>query len=157
MTPAELEAGLARLFTVHEEPGYLVSYQDQNGATLGAPYRDMDLAPCGEPYITFTSFGWDTNFSSVPVLFQREGLAFEWLWDEIVAFAREAGWQAPDGPTLHLYWRDKPQFFDGVFMQASHANAVRTASPLAAISSVTLGFAQARLLLSKKNPEGSED
>jgi hypothetical protein len=148
VTLAEAISQAEERFTVHNEIGMAVDYVDQDGRYRGDGPRDMMLAPCGEPYVTLTSFGSGEPLATAPVLFGSEGLAAQWWLDEFRDYAAEV-----EG--THLYWRSKPEFVSTTYLAMDQGSLLRTQSPLAEIMQIDLGFVTARLVISEKGPEGN--
>lgn len=156
MTPAAITTAVAEMFTVHEEVGYMEQWTTQDGKVVGDGALDMTCAPCGESYVTMTSFGVDPSFSDVPALFSSERLAHEWLLDEIRFLAREIEPDDEKWKSLHFYWRSQPVFHSGTYLSMDQGGLMRIASPLAALPQMDLGFSQCEMLLTKTGPDGKE-
>jgi len=156
MTPAEAVRKIDAMFTVCREPaGYPTFYLDQNDKEMGDGPRDMEIAPCGEPYVMVSSFGVDADLKTDAfVMFASESLALRWFVDEIEDYAASiisdrAGWKS-----LHLYWRTEPKWFSTTYIVMDQAGLLQTKSPLSALMNVDLGFVQASLLITKTDPNG---
>lgn len=158
MIPAEAVAKVNALFTVHEERGRPADWVDQNDKVVGHGARDMETAPNGEPYETLTSYGVGARLPEQALaMFQSEGLAVQWWFDEVCEWATEISKDRARWPRLHLYWRDKPVFHKTTFIAMNQAELLGTASPLAAVHNIDLGFVWSRLLISTVGPDGKED
>lgn len=157
MTLTEAIAQVEAAFTVHEDVGRATSYEDQNGKVVGAGPRDRTLAPNGEPYLTITSHGVNAELpGDVFVLFTKEGLATQWWVDEVFEFARTLESNKDLWKKLNLYWRVKPIFHSTTFLAMDQGSLLRTASPLAALLTIDLGFTWSEMLISKTGPDGKE-
>jgi hypothetical protein len=158
MTPTDAVANISALFTVHDERGHPADWVDQNDKVVGSGARDMNTAPNGEPYEVLTSYGAGAKLpADALVMFQSERLALQWWYDEVKAWAEELQPDHSKWLRLHLYWRDKPVFHKATYLVMNQAELLGTASPLAAVHSIDLGFVWSRLLISKVGPDGEED
>ena len=157
MTLAEAIAAIEGAFTVHEEQGLPLDYEDQNGASRGAGPRDMTLAPNGEPYATVTSYGVNAELpEDVPAMFAAQGPAVEWWYDEVMAWrGRVVGDDDPE-PQVHLFWRSRPAFFSTTYLAMDQGGLLRTASPLASVLQIDLGFVASELLVTRVGPNEKE-
>ena len=157
MTPAEAAAKVSLWFTTHETAGLSTDYVDQNDKVVGSGARDMSVAPNGEMYEVLTSYGVDARLPEhALVLFQNEGLALQWWLDEVEAYAADVNPDRDNWKRLHLYWRDKPSFHKTTFLAMNQAELLQTASPLAAVHQLDMGFVWSRLLISRTGPDGEE-
>lgn len=157
MTLAEAISQIESLFTVHDEAGSPISYEDQNGKVVGEGQRNMTLAPCGEPYATVSSFGVNAELpDDVMALFRSQGLAVQWWKDEVEDYAASIFVERDQWKDLHLYWRLKPAFHSTTYLAMDQGGLVRTQSPLARILQIDLGFVTSEMLISKLGPDGKE-
>jgi hypothetical protein len=157
MTPEEAVAKVESWFTVHDERGLPVDWIDQNDKFMGSGALDMETAPNGEAYQVMTSYGLGARLPEhALVLFQNEGLAVQWWIDEIEDYAASLIVARDQWKRLHLYWRDKPEFLTTTYLTMNQGELLRTASPLAAIVQIDLGFVYSRMLISTIGPDGKE-
>lgn len=165
MTLADAIRQVEALFTVHDEIGSPVNYEDQNGAATGQEYRDMKIAPCGQPYATVSSHGVNAELpGDVMVMFASQAIAIQWWVDEVKEWGRtitletagEALAPGSDFKALHLYWRTRPVFFSTTYLAMDQGGLMRSASPLSRVHQIDLGFVQAEMLISKLGPDGKE-
>lgn len=158
-TTAEMVAKLEARFRVHDEIGLDTPYEDQHGKFMGEGPRDPNYAPNGQPYVKITSFGEDPELpAEAAVMFTSEGLAMSWWYDEALEYASRQGMGdgEPEGPMLHLYWKSRPAFHAATYLLMDQGGAMRTASPLAGVLQIDLGFVQSEMLISKIGPDGKE-
>jgi hypothetical protein len=158
VTVAEAIAQVEALFTVHDEVGSPISYEDQEGKVVGEGPRDMRTAPCGEKYATVSSFGVDVELpEDASVMFTSAGLAAQWWIDEVQDWAATIMSERTWWHQLHLYWRVKPAFVSTTYLAMDQGSLLRTQSPLASVLQIDLGFVTSEMLLSKIGPDGKED
>lgn len=152
MTRAEAIAAVEALFTVHHEAGLEIPYRDQTGAVYGtASMRDMDLAPCGEPYVVVTSNGFRGDAEDV--FFCSDSMAMRWWKFAVEAYAESIAPQ-DEWKSLHLYWRDYPRFECATYLAADQAALLQTKSPLSACMHIDVGVVFSRMLITRTNPDG---
>jgi hypothetical protein len=157
MTLPEAIAKVESLFTVHHDVGSPISYEDQDGKVVGEGQRNMMQAPCGEPYVTVTSFGVDADLpDDASVMFTSPGLATQWWLDEVQDFAASIMSERTHWSDLHFYWRVKPAFVSTTYLAMDQGALLRTQSPLAAVLQIDLGFVTSEMLISKTGPDGKE-
>lgn len=159
MTLNQVMAYLEDHFQVCEEMGMPTEYLDQHQKVVGHGPRDTELAPNGEPYITVTSCGTGSvTADQIVVMFADEEMAMGWFFDEVVSYATrviEAAEETREAGTKpYLYWKIKPEFFKAPYLLMDQAGAMRTASPLAAVLQIELGWVQSQLLISTDGPAG---
>lgn len=146
-------AKIEALFTVHEEVGEAIRYQDQDGKSMGDGPRDMTKAPNGKRYVRVSSFGVDADLpDDALVMFGSSGLAYQWWLDEVREYARGIEEDEDKWADLHLYWRVKPTWHSSMYLAMDQGDLMRTASPLARILQIDLGFVESEMLISKKEP-----
>lgn len=156
MSIASVVLKLESMFTVHHEIGYAKPYRDSNGEIVGDwTHRDMERAPCGDKYITFTSHGIEGE-EEPRMFFVRESTALGYWQSQVEKFAENVA-PMSEWNRLHLYWGAKPVFHKTTYIAANQAELLGTASPLGAYLVIEVGFISARLLISKLNPDGKED
>ena len=157
MTPAEAVTRAESMFTVHADVGLADGWTDQNGKVLNLTSRDMECAPNGEPYEVLTSYGLGAQLPRhALVMFQNEGLGVQWWLDEVEAWAADLRKDRDTWKKINLYWRDKPVFIGTTYIAMDQGGLARTASPLAAIPQIDLGFVWSRMLLSVIGPNGED-
>lgn len=157
MTPREASAAIDALFTVHQTPGYVLSFENQYGKETGDHGLDLDRAPCGDKYVVVTSVGLlDKTTRSPAALFGSVPLAMRWLVDEIKDYAETVEPDRSRWHALHLYWRDQPKFTSTDYIAMDQSGLVQTRSIMTSFMATTLGVAHARLLISKMDPDGKE-
>jgi hypothetical protein len=158
MTLAEAILDIESWFNVHAEVGFADGYSDQQGRPFGtAETRDMETAPCGEPYAVVVSGGVYT-VGAMPMLFHSEGAAIQFWRYAIEDYADEVapggGWK--DSKSLHLYWRDQPVFERQTYVALDQAGMLRNRSKLASQLTIDVGIVWSRLLISRLDPDGKE-
>lgn len=145
------------LFTVHDEAGSPVDYEDSNGKFVADGPRNMALAPCGKKYAVVTSFGVDADLpEDAFVMFGTSGLALQWWYDEVREYARSIETDEDKWSSLHLYWRLKPVYHSTTYLAMDQGSLLRTQSPLARILQIDLGFVESQMLITKLGPDGKE-
>lgn len=153
-TIADVEAW----FIVHPEIGFAERYTDQHGKAFGSgETRDMETAPCGEPYATVVSGGVFTG-GPMPMLFHDEADAIQFWRYAVEDYADTVAPGEPwrDHPMLHLYWRERPVFEQRTFVALDQAAMLRERSRLATQLTIDVGVVWSRLLVSKLDPSGAE-
>lgn len=151
MTLGEATLVINEMFVVHEEVGQEVISYDGNGKAYNTGARNMSVAPCGVPYVTVTSGGIEGRFD---VMFSDEPRAIRW-WIYAVEDYAETIAPRDQWLTLHLYWREGPEFTRHDYIALDQAGVLQAAS-LAPLT-VSLGTVWSRLLITKLRPDGTEE
>lgn len=154
MTLAEAIRAVDDMFTVHEEIGFPVSYTSQDGKHYADAPRDLTRAPCGQEYVTVSSFGIEPADGGA--MFRSEGLAVKWWMSEIEDYAASIWVERTLWNGLHLYWKTKPAWYSTTYLAMDQRGLLQTASPLASLLQLELGFVQAQLLISELGPDGKK-
>jgi hypothetical protein len=157
MSTAGVIATIEALFTVHDEAGFASHYRDSTGAIVSeSVHRNMDMAPCGEPYVLLTSNGPAEEGDAQPDLFfGSEGTALSW-WRYAVEDLAENIAPRDKWKSLHLYWRQKPEYVSTTYVAMDQAGLLGSRSPLAAFLTIDVGFVTSRLLITKLDPNGED-
>lgn len=154
MTLAEAIRSIEDMFTIHHEVGLPTSYAGQTANPSADVPRDMTRAPCGEEYVTVTSFG--RGSSEGGALFRSQGLAVEWWFAEIEDYAASIWVERTLWRGLHFYWKSEPEWHSTTYLAMDARGLVQTASPLASLLQLELGFVTAQLLISELGPDGKK-
>lgn len=133
---ADFESGL----TVHTEVGFLVP--DHPGT------RDLELAPCGEPYVTVVSGAIKRRGERTPIWYAFEDDAID-AWLAMARITAEAQGR-------HLYWRERPQWETEEYIAVDQAKMIGDQRARADIV-LKIGYVYSRLLVTNLLPDGTED
>ena len=154
MTLAEAILIIENKFIVHHEVGYPIQSYDQQDKAIDTGAVNASMAPCGEPYVTITSGGLKEHGDQIAMWFASESKAvYEWhlfVLDYAAEVAPSDEWMS-----LHLYWRQKPEFTMRDYVAVDQA-AILQAHPERGDEIILhLGTVWSRLLITKTRPDGS--